>query len=161
MTVSLCVYNLGKLRTEEAYLYLLEKLKNDVILQLEIEMERPDRRLGKAVQNHEKIIIYGAGMLASVFVRLLMMKYEYERNHMLIAVSSKQNNVSELCGVSVLELQEISDEYKEYLTVIAISKEAVQKDVEIILQAEGFTDILKLGFKEMLSLVEYGMETEI
>ena len=80
---------------------------------------------------------------------------------MLIAVSSKQNNVSELCGVSVLELQEISDEYKEYLTVIAISKEAVQKDVEIILQAEGFTDILKLGFKEMLSLVEYGMETEI
>ena len=90
-----------------------------------------------------------------------MMKYEYERNHMLIAVSSKQNNVSELCGVSVLELQEISDEYKEYLTVIAISKEAVQKDVEIILQAEGFTDILKLGFKEMLSLVEYGMETEI
>lgn len=90
-----------------------------------------------------------------------MMKYEYERNHMLIVVSSKQNNVSELCGVSVQELQEISDEYKEYLTVIAISKEAVRKEVEIILQAEGFTDSLKLGFREMLSFVAYGMETEI
>ncbi len=161
MAVTLCVYNLGKLRTEEAYLYLLEKLKNDVMPQLEIELERPDRRLGKAVRNQEKIIIYGAGMLASVFVRLLMMKYEYERNHMLIVVSSKQNNVSELCGVSVQELQEISDEYKEYLTVIAISKEAVQKEVEIILQAEGFTDSLKLGFREMLSFVAYGTETEI
>lgn len=161
MATALCVNNLWKTKTEEAYRYLAEKLKNDVIPRLEIEMERPDRRLEKAIGNKEKIIVYGAGMLASVFVRMLMMKYGYERDRMLIAVSSKRNNASELCGVGVQELQEISDKDRAKLVVIAISKEAVQKEVEADLQAERFENILKMGFGEMLSLIGYGVEAEI
>lgn len=159
MAVTLCVNNLGKLKTEEAYLYLLKKIKKDVIPRLEIEMERPDRRLEKAVRNQEKIIVYGAGMLASVLVRMLRMKYGYEIDRMMIVVGSKQNNVSELCGVSVWELQQITDEDRGRLIVIAISEKTVQKEVEATLRTECFTDISKLGFREMFSLVEYGVET--
>lgn len=158
MATALCVYNLGKIKTEEAYLYLLEKLQKDVIPRLEIEMDKPDRRLGKAIRNKEKIMVYGAGMLASVFVRLLRMKYGCERERMQIAVSSKGNNASELYGVSVQELQEISDKDRGKLVVIAISKETVQRDVEIVLQRNGFENIIKLGFQEMLGMIGCGVE---
>ncbi len=160
MTVSLCVHNLGKTKSEEAYGYLYEKLRNDVIPRLEINVEKPDERLEKAIRQKERITVYGAGMLASVFVRMLMTRYGYDSRRLLIAVSSKGNNASQLCGVSVQELKEVSDEDRGNLVVIAISKAAVQNAVETDLRAAGCESILKLGFREMLNLVGYDLEAE-
>lgn len=158
MAVALCVNNLGRMKSEEAYLYLVKKLKNDVLPKLEIETDRPDRRFGKAIKNNEKIIVYGAGMLASVLIKMLILKCGYEREQLLIAVSSKRNNASELYGVRVQEMEEIPDEDRGQLVVIAISKEQIQREVENILRTRNFANILKLGFREMLGLVEYGAE---
>lgn len=160
MAVALCINNLGKTKSEEAYAYLYEKLGNDVVPHLEIEMERPDSRAAEAIRKKEKIIVYGAGMLASVFVRMLMTRYGYGSGQLRIAVSSKKNNASELCGVRVEELQEIPDGDRDSLAVIAVSSEAARKEIEAALQAACFTDILKLGFQEMLSLIVYGVEAE-
>lgn len=160
MTVSLCVHNLGKTKSEEAYGYLYEKLRNDVIPRLEINVEKPDERLERAIRQKERITVYGAGMLASVFVRMLMTRYGYDSSRLLIAVSSKGNNASQLCGVSVQELKEVSDEDRGNLVVIAISKAAVQNAVETDLRAAGCESILKLGFREMLNLVGYDLEAE-
>ncbi len=161
MAVILCMNNLGNMKSEAAYVYLFEKLRDDVLPRLEIEMDRPDRRLAEAIRNRERIIVYGAGMLASVLIRMLITKCGYEREQLLIAVSSKTSNTSQLCGVSVQEMQGIPDEERGHLVVIAISKESIQNEVEAASQAEGFENILKLGFKEMLSLIKYGVEAEM
>ena len=160
MAAALCVRNLSKMKSERAYLYLLEKLRNDILPHLEIGIGRPDGRLESAIRDKEKIIVYGAGMLASVFVRMLIMKYGYERGQMLIAVSSRRNNASKLYGVRVQEMHEIPDGEKGCLTVIAISAETIQREVETTLQAERFFNLLRLGFKEMLGLIEYGVRIE-
>lgn len=160
MAAELCVRNLSKMKSERTYLYLLEKLRDDVLLNLEIEMDRPDGRLEKAIRDKEKIIVYGAGMLASVFVRLLIMKYGYESGQLLVAVSSRKNNASQLGGVRVQEIQEIPDRERGCLTVIAISAETVQREVEAILRTEHFFNILKMGFSETLGLIEYGVGAE-
>ena len=158
MAVALCMNNLGNMKSEEAFIYLYEKLRNDVLPRLDIELERPDRRLVETIRNREKIIVYGAGMLGSVLIRMLITKCGYERGQLLIAVSSKMNNTSQLCGVSVQEMKEIPDKERGHLVVIAISKESIQKEVEVALQAGSFENILKLGFREMLSLIEHGVE---
>ncbi len=160
MATALCVSNLGKMKSKETYLYLLEKLRNDVLPRLDIEMDRPNKQLKDAIRNQEKIIVYGAGTLASVFIRMLISKYEYERGRLLIVVSSKVNNASELFGIKVQELMEISNEDKMHMFVIAISKKEIQRRIEDTLQSEGAENILKLGFKEMLSLIRYGVEEE-
>lgn len=160
MAVALCVNNLGNMKSEEAYVYLFEKLKNDVISRLEIKVDRPNGRLAEAISNKEKIIVYGAGMLASIFVRMLITICGYERDQLRIAVSSKANNGSQLCGVRVQEIEELSDEERGYMVVIAIAKEPLQNEVEATLRAENFENILKLGFREMLGLIQYGVETE-
>lgn len=160
MAVSLCVNNLGNMKSEEAYVYLFEKLKNDVIPHLETETEMPDSRLVRAVGKKKKIIVYGAGMLASVFVRMLITKYGYEKEGLLVAVSSKADNGSLLCGVRVQEIKELSDKERGYPVVIAIAKESVQNEVEAALRAGDFENILKLGYREMLGLIQYGVEAE-
>lgn len=160
MAAALCVRNLSKMKSERAYLYLLEKLRDEVLPHLEIEMGRPDRRLEKAIRDKEKMVVYGAGMLASVFVRLLIMKYGYESGQLLVAVSSRKNSVSQLCGVRVQEMQEIPDKERRCLTVIAISEEKVQWEVEAALQTGHFFSILKMGFRETLGLIEYGVGAE-
>ena len=160
MAVALCLNNLGNMKSEEAYVYLFEKLKNDVISHLEIKVDRPNGRLAEAIINKEKIIVYGAGMLSSIFVRMLITICGYEREQLRIAVSSKANNGSQLCGVRVQEMEKISDEERGYLVVIAISKEPIQNEVEAVLRAGDFENILKLGFREMLGLIQYGVEAE-
>lgn len=160
MAAALCVKNLSKMRAESAYTYLAKELRDDVIPRLEIELDRPDKRLEKAIRDKEKVIVYGAGMLASVFVRMLIMKYGYERDQMMIAVSSGRNHVLEFCGIKVQEMQEIPDGERGCLTVIAISSETVQREVESDLQAGCFANILKMSFKEMLGLIAYGVGEE-
>lgn len=160
MAAALCVRNLSKMKSESAYVYLAKELRDDVIPRLEIEMDRPDKRLENAIRDKEKIIVYGAGMLASVFVRMLVMKYGYERGQMRIAVSSGRNHVSELCGIKVQEMQEIPDGERGRLTVIAISAETVQREVESALRAGRFVNISKMSFREMLGLIAYGVGEE-
>lgn len=160
MAVELCVNNLGRMKSGEAYAYLYEKLGKDVLPRLEIESERPNRRLERAVENKEKLIVYGAGMLASVFVRMLITKYGYERSRLLIAVSSKKNNASALYGVKVDEMRDISEKERGCLTVIAISAQAAQREVETALREAGFTAVLQMGFSEILDLIQYGVESE-
>lgn len=158
MAAALCVRNLSKMKSEKAYAYLMEKLKRDVLPRIEIRLDRPDMRLQKTIRNQEKVIVYGAGMLASVFVKMLITKYGYDSSQMLIAVSSKRDNASQIWGAKVCEMKEISNGLREYLVVIAISDEAVQMEVETALQTGHFSNVTKLGFKEMLGLIEYAQE---
>lgn len=156
MAAELCVRNLSKMKSERAYLYLMEKLGIDVLPHL--EMDRQDKRLEESVRKKEKIVVYGAGMLASVFVRTLLIKFGYECGGLLIAVSSRGNNVSQIYGVTVQEMKEIPDGQRGNLVVIVVSDVTVQKEIEAVLRTGCFTNILKLGFQEMLGLIAYGVE---
>lgn len=160
MAAVLCVRNLSKMNEEKAYAYLLETLRKDVLPCLGLDLDRPDKRLAEAVQKREKIIVYGAGMLASVFVRMLIMQYRYESGGLVVAVSDRTNNASQIWGVEVCEIKEIPDGLKDCLAVIAISDGAVQEEIGAVLWTGGFSNILKLGFRETLGLIAYGVEAE-
>lgn len=160
MATALCVRNLSKMNDEKAYAYLLEKLRKDVLPRLDLELNRPDKRLAEAVQKREKLIVYGAGMLASVFVRMLITKYGYKGEQILVAVSSKRNNASQLWDAEVCEMKKIPDGLRGHLVVIAISDGAVQKEIEGALRTGHFSDFLRLGFQELIGLIRYGVGGE-
>lgn len=55
-------------------------------------------------------------------------------------------------------MKEIPDGQRGNLVVIVVSDVTVQKEIEAVLRTGCFTNILKLGFQEMLGLIAYGVE---
>lgn len=148
-----CVNNLGNLRSPEAFQYLYEKLGNEIIPSLQMKWCKADAGIKKAIQGKEKLLIYGAGTLASVWVRILLMAYDYRPEDLEVVITSRGNNAVKLHGVKVGELNALEEDAKQKLTVIAVSDTAMQDEIEKGLRARQFERIAKLGFQEILSFI--------
>ena len=148
-----CVNNLGNMRSRESFQYLYEKLGSEVIPLLHRKEYKADGQIQMAIQGKEKLLIYGAGTLASVFIRILLFQYNYRPENLVAVVTSQGCNATEISGVRVREIATIGDSEKSKLTVIAVSDPTVQSDIERNLRGRHFERVTKLGFKEILGFI--------
>lgn len=149
-----CVNNLGSLRSREAFQFLYEKLGNEIMPSLQMRRCKADAQLLRAIQEKENLTIYGAGTLASVLIRILLFQYAYQPDDLEVVVTAKGSNGSEISGIKIREIEELEDSAKRRLTVIAVSDAAVQNEIENGLRDRHFERISKLGFQELLGLIQ-------
>lgn len=148
-----CVNNLGNLQTREAFQYLYKKLGNEIMPSLQMKGSKIGEELQKVIQGRQKLIIYGAGTVASVLIRILLLQYDYHPDDLEVMVTASGRNNTEICGVKIRELNAVEDGAKQKLTIIAVSNASVQGEIERGLRDRHFERILKLGFRELLGLI--------
>lgn len=149
-----CISNLGNLRSREAFQFLYEKLGNEIMPSLQMRRYKVDAQLQRAIQEKEKLTIYGAGTVASVLIRMLLFQHAYRPDDLEAVVTEKESNISEISGVKIREMKELEDSAKRKLTVIAVSDTAVQNEIENGLRDRHFERISKMGFQELLGLIQ-------
>lgn len=77
-----------------------------------------DADLDRACKAHTAVILYGAGLVAHVMTQYIL-KRPYRDRLRYAAVKSRKDNPSEILGVPVVEMNEISSEDREAVFVVA------------------------------------------
>lgn len=148
-----CVSNLGNMKSAADFTYLYEKLRSEIMPKLGVEADPIDSRIWQSIQQRDPLIIYGAGFAASILVRVLLLQWEYDVEKLTVAVTSAEENPSELYGIKVWEWKEIADK-KEEPVMIAVLNKTVQGGIEDRLKNSDFQYFSKWGYKELLSLIK-------
>lgn len=101
----------------------------------------------------QPILIYGAGELSVVMVRCLVELIGIEKNHIMVVVSSLNNNKEFVCDIPVAEIN--SHNVKENPTVIICSS-VVSSRKSMLLNAQqlGYTNIVLFDDMDILCLLK-------
>lgn len=100
------------------------------------------------IVNSEKIIIYGARIVANEVANVLMGK-PYNKDIEAFMVSSKERNPESLLGRPVITIDEGKDKYKDTLIIIA-ALEKYLDEIKRNLEERGFSDVISCGFESDL-----------
>lgn len=103
------------------------------------------------LDKEEKIVIYGAGMMAKCLVKYLKYAWNYSDDNIQIVVSSLDNNCSNIMGIKVEKY--IPSLYSNhYKFLIAIDNREVSDAIRRQLLNENVKDISCIGYIDMLQL---------
>lgn len=102
--------------------------------------KRLTREKLERLKNAEKVIVYGAGVVAVETVKILQ---ESGINIYAIAVSDTNKNVKSLCGIKVRDIIELQ-EYRSAEIIIASTLKPYICEIEENLKAMGFIHIMKV-----------------
>lgn len=91
------------------------------------------------LRNAQKVIIYGAGIVAVEIVKILQ---EEEIEIYAIAVSNPENNIKRLCGIQVKKISDLLDIDDAEIVIASILEKYIQ-EMEAMLQEMGFTHVMK------------------
>ena len=121
----------------EKYLFrYLKKAEKPVFLAEEL----------KRILNAERLVVYGAGLIAEEVVYNLK---SYEILVDYIAVSNKENNPRDILGIEVKEIEELQEQYRNALVIIAVTEKYVA-EILSLLQKLGFNNVITIKRKDGL-----------
>ncbi len=86
----------------------------------------------KRVCGQDKVVVYGAGLVAHVIVKYLLENFYGERV-LCIAVKSRENNPAEILGIPVLQMDEV---LKRYINTVFIIATLENLHLEIVKELE-------------------------
>lgn len=156
MAAAVCVNNVTGIHTEKIYRELCRRLREEIIPALGLGYGAEDRRVEEEVRQGRELVVYGAGAVASAFVKYLLACCGYGSDKIRVAVTSAQNNAACLHGIKIEGIDATDTDREKTLVVIAVSGEDRQKEMERYLRDRRFRRIAKIGYREMLGLIQWG-----
>lgn len=156
MAAAVCVNNVTNLHDEKLYKELGERLRGEIIPALNLRYESADMQFKEEIGQERKIVVYGAGAVASALVRYLLVCRQYDRNKIRVAVTSAKNSAASLHNITVEEMDAVDADQKKTLIIIAVSEEGKQREMETYLRGKAFEKIAKIGYGEMMELFQWG-----
>jgi glycosyltransferase involved in cell wall biosynthesis len=154
MAADICISNLGNMKSVDAYKQLCETLKKEIMPNLKLELDKAGEELKSSIYRWEKLMVYGAGKMATTFVNFLLLQCGYKKEKITIAVTDISCAAKQICGIRVQEIDKADKERKGGLVVIAIAEKAIQNEVENNLRDRDYKMISKVGYEEMLDLLQ-------
>lgn len=154
MAATVCVNNLTTVKSEKIYKQLREILQHEVIPNLEIKTDRLNGQLKQAIGIGEKLVIYGAGAVASALIRYLLVYCKYTTEQIKVAVTAASNNMPSIYNIEIKEIDALCLDKENDLVVIAVSEESQKKEIEKYLYGKKFKRIFKIGYGEMIGLLK-------
>lgn len=153
MAISISVYNLNNMKTQDSYRELYRALCDEIFPRLHLGIGWVEAQVEKAICAKEELIIYGAGTLAVAIVNFLLYECGYTKGKISLAVSNSKNNLMQVKGIVVREFSEICSNSKNRLVMIAVSDCRIQEEIEKDVRKSGFVNTAKIGFHEFAALV--------
>lgn len=153
MTLSISLYNLNNMKQKWAYQQVYCLLREELFPMLNFGEKVIEPQIVQVISLRKKVIIYGAGAVATAIIRLLIDQYRCAKEDITIVVSDSRNNVQEIWGVKVKEFQMMSKSENSDLVIIAVSDKKVQDEIEMNVKKAGFDAVVKVGFREMADLI--------
>ncbi|MDE7324011.1 MAG: glycosyltransferase [Lachnospiraceae bacterium] len=153
MAVAVSMFNLAAQKSEDTYIQVMDAIWHRI--------EKPDiglcsvqaGRLELLIQQGVRVIIYGAGKLAEVFVKYLLFIKHINKERIKIVVTQRSHIQNVLCGISVKVLSELTEEDEMSAYVVAVDNKGVQCEMIKNLQIKGIDTITAIDFKCMLALL--------
>lgn len=156
MAAAVCVNSVTNIHSEKLYKELCERLRAEIIPTLDLRYGMADMQLKEETGQERKIVVYGAGAVASAFVKYLLVCRQYDINKISVAVTSTKNSAASLHNIKIEEMDAVDADQKETPVIIAVSEEGQQKEMETYLRVRGFQKISKIGYGEMMGLFRCG-----
>lgn len=153
LVVDIAFYNLSNMKSKESYCLLVNALKNEELHLFDNNDNTMDVSLINEIKAGAKVIIYGAGVLAKILVNYLLYMCGYEKDNIKIVVSNLSGSVKQILEIEVGEFGTLPEQNKTDLVVIAVMEEHIQAEIEKSVQARNFNRIVRLGIKEMSTII--------
>ncbi len=153
MTLSISLYSLNNMKDEKAYQQAYCSLRDEIFPRLNLGCKGLVQQIVQEFSSRKKLIIYGAGTVATAIVRLLINQYGYDKSDIIITVSNITNNAQEIFGIKVRDFQIVSQLKKFQIVVVAVSDKGAQDEIKRNVKKVGFENIITVGFHEFANLI--------
>lgn len=153
MALSICLYNLNNMKSIKTYNTLFDALRYTILPDLGLDIGIVDDELRKNICDKKSIIVYGAGTIARTLTRFLISICGYDKNKIFIVVTNISNNIDNICEIEVQSIDNLSNERKQDLIVVAVAEEKMQKEIKKEIISRGFGRSIALDFRGMAALI--------
>lgn len=154
MAVNVCIYNLSNMHKKENFCKLTHILKNKIDNILELSKNNVNTSLLISIEKKEKIIVYGAGVIAKCFVRILLYHFNYKKSDIIIVVTDNKESMKAIEDIPINNIMELEIESKKDNIFIAVSNEKAQKSIVSLLNDLGCNRKEIISFEQIASLLK-------
>lgn len=154
MALDVAFYNLSNMKNKENYCLIMDTLQKKLLHKLTCSDSALDVFVFDEIQSKSKIIIYGAGVLAKVFVNYLLYIYGYGKENIMIVVSEISESVKQVSGIEIVEFDSLPKDFINDLVVIAVMDRSIQNEIEKNVLSHGFNRTVRFGMEEMMKIMK-------
>lgn len=158
MALSVAMFNLASQKSELAYRKVANAIRetiiaNNTLLRQNMDESEKLQRLIRAAGDGEEIVIYGAGKVAEVLIKYLIYIMHNSQTKIRIMVTQKYGTDDKLCGINIIELEELAADRVYGVYVAAVDDKKAQRELISNLRRIGVDNTIAIGFDEVALLL--------